>query len=108
MKSHKLNLLDISQANIRLLHLTWFAFFLTFVIWFAHAPLKPLIMESFNMTADQWKALLILNVALTIPARIVIGILVDKFGPRIIYSVLLTISGLMCIAFAAAQTFEQL
>jgi len=108
MSSKNLNLLDLSSNNVRLLHITWFAFFLTFVMWFAHAPLKPLIMESFNMTGDQWKALLILNVALTIPARIVIGILVDKFGPRIVYSLLLVASGLMCIAFASAQTFEQL
>lgn len=108
MNASKLNLLDLSQNNIRTLHLTWFAFFLTFMVWFSHAPLKPLIMETFNMSIDQWKALLILNVALTIPARIVIGILVDKFGPRIVYSVLLVASGLMCLAFAAAQTYEQL
>lgn len=108
MSSSKLNVLDFSQTNIRTLHLTWFAFFLTFVMWFSHAPLKPLIVESFNMSNAQWKALLILNVALTIPARIVIGILVDKFGPRIIFSSLLCISGLLCIAFASAQSYEQL
>ena len=108
MSTSKLNLLDFSKANIRLLHLTWFAFFLTFVLWFSHAPLKPLIMASFNMTIEQWKALLILNVALTIPARIVIGILVDKFGPRIVYSILLCVSGFLCLAFASAQSFEQL
>lgn len=108
MSSSHFNPLSLSQANIRTLHLTWFAFFLTFVMWFSHAPLKPLIMASFDMTNDQWKALLILNVALTIPARIVIGILVDKFGPRNVYSALLVISGLLCIAFATAQTTEQL
>ena len=108
MSSPNLNVLDFGKANVRLLHLTWFAFFLTFVVWFSLAPLKPLIMESFNLSLDQWKALLILNVALTIPARIVIGILVDKFGPRIVYSLLLMASGIMCIAFACAQTFEQL
>ena len=104
----KLNLFDFSQANIRTLHITWFAFFLTFVVWFAHAPLKPLMMASFDMTLDQWKALLILNVALTIPARIVIGMLVDKFGPRVVYSSLLIFSGLLCVLFACAQTYEQL
>lgn len=108
MSSTRLNLLDLSQPSMRTLHLTWFAFFLTFMVWFAHAPLKPLIMETFDMTLDQWKALLILNVALTIPARIVIGVLVDKFGPRSVYSALLIASGLMCLAFASARTFEQL
>lgn len=108
MSSSRLNILDFSQANVRTLHLTWFAFFITFVVWFSHAPLKPLIMETFDMSIAQWKALLILNVALTIPARIVIGMLVDKFGPRIVYSLLLVSSGLICLAFASSQTFEQL
>lgn len=108
MSASYLNVLDFSKANVRTLHLTWFAFFLTFVVWFSHAPLKPLIMEAFSMSNAQWKALLILNVALTIPARIVIGVLVDKFGPRIVYSALLMISGLLCLAFASAQSFEQL
>lgn len=108
MSSSKLNIIDFSQSNIRLLHLTWFAFFLSFVVWFSHAPLKPLIMEAFDLTGGQWKALLILNVALTIPARIVVGILVDKFGPRIVYSLLLFLSGILCLGFASAQTYEQL
>lgn len=108
MSASKLNILNFSQANVRTLHLTWFAFFITFVIWFSHAPLKPLIMETFDMSLDQWKALLILNVALTIPARIVIGMLVDKLGPRIVFSALLVSSGFLCLAFASAQTFEQL
>jgi NNP family nitrate/nitrite transporter-like MFS transporter len=101
-------LYDLKDPKIRTLHLTWFAFFLSFVVWFSHAPLKPLIMETFDMTVAQWKALLTLNVALTIPARIVIGILVDRFGPRVIYSCLLTISGVLCVGFSMAQTYEQL
>ncbi|MDQ2076048.1 NarK family nitrate/nitrite MFS transporter [Marinimicrobium sp. ABcell2] len=108
MSSNNLNVLNVSEPNIRVLHLTWFAFFLSFVVWFSHAPLMPLIVETFNMTSDQWKALLILNVALTIPARIVVGILVDKFGPRLVFSCLLCAAGLLCLAFASAQSFEQL
>lgn len=108
MSSGNLNLLDFTKENIRTLHLTWFAFFLTFVVWFSHAPLKPLIMQAFDMSLAQWKALLILNVALTIPARIVIGMLVDKFGPRIVYSALLVASGFLCVAFASSQSYEQL
>lgn len=108
MSTSKINLLDIQDPKIRTLHLTWVAFFLTFVVWFNHAPLKPLIMQTFNMSIDQWKALLTLNVALTIPARIIIGMLVDRFGPRHVYSALLLISGVICGLFAFAQTYQQL
>ena len=104
----KVNLLQISDPKIKTLHFTWFAFFLTFVMWFNHAPLLFEIKQALSMTDAQIKALLILNVALTIPARIVVGILVDKFGPRIMYSLLLFISSIFCIGFALAQTFETL
>ena len=104
----KLNILNFKDPKIKTLHITWFAFFLTFVVWFSHAPLMVFIKEAFDLTSQQVKALLILNVALTIPARIIIGILVDKFGPRLVYSGLLIISSFICIAFATANSYEQL
>ncbi len=103
----KLNLLSFS-GNIRILHMTWFAFFITFVVWFSHAPLIVAIQETFQLTDQEVKTLLILNVALTIPARIIIGMMVDSFGPRRIYSFLLFVSGFLCLAFAFATTYEQL
>ena len=108
MSSEKLNVLNFSNKSIRTLHITWVAFFITFVVWFSHAPMKPFIMEAFNLTNSQWKALLILNVALTIPSRIVIGMLVDKFGPRIVFSLLLVTSSFFCFGFAFSTTYEQL
>jgi len=108
MATANLNLLDLKNPAIRTLHLAWGAFFLTFVVWFSHAPLMGSIKEAFSLTPQQIKALLILNVALTIPARIVVGILVDKFGPRNVFSGLLVSSSLICFGFASAQSFEQL
>ena len=105
---HTINILDFSDPKIKTLHFTWFAFFLTFMVWFNHAPLLVFMKEAFDLSSQQVKALMILNVALTIPARIFIGILVDKVGPRIVYSGLLITSSLICLAFAFAQTYEQL
>ena len=103
-----LALLNLREAKIRTLHFAWFAFFLTFVIWFNHAPLLAYIRDSLGLGEQQVKALLILNVALTIPARIAIGMLIDRFGPRAVYTGLLVVCGLLCFAFASAQSFEQL
>ena len=108
MNSDKLNVLDLKDPSIKTLHFTWFAFFLTFLVWFNHAPFGAVIKEAFDLTKPQWKALLLLNVALTIPARIIIGILVDKHGPRATYSILLISAGVLCSFFALAQTYEQL
>jgi NNP family nitrate/nitrite transporter-like MFS transporter len=107
MSSPKLKLLSFS-GNTRILHLTWMAFFISFVVWFNHAPLLLSIKETLGLTSQQIKTILILNVALTIPARIVVGMLVDKYGPKIMYSLLLGISSFICFFFAMADTFEQL
>jgi len=47
-------------------------------------------------------------VALTIPARIIVGMLVDAFGPRRIFSMLLAVSSVLCFGFALAEDYEQL
>ncbi|HBC57214.1 MAG TPA: MFS transporter, partial [Gammaproteobacteria bacterium] len=73
MSTENLNLLAVNDPKIRTLHITWFAFFLSFVVWFNHAPLLVLIQESLQLSSEQVKGLMILNVALTIPARIVVG-----------------------------------
>ena len=103
----KLNLFTFS-GKTKILHLTWMAFFITFLVWFSHAPLLLAIQESFDLSDQQIKTLLILNVALTIPARIIIGMLVDVFGPRKTFSILLVITAFLCFAFALSNSFEML
>lgn len=53
MSDSTVNVLKVGEQKIRALHLSWFAFFLIFVVWFSHAPLKPLIMETFSMTKEK-------------------------------------------------------
>jgi NNP family nitrate/nitrite transporter-like MFS transporter len=96
------------KGKYRILHLTWFAFFMTFVVWLSLGPMMPFIQEALGLTDQQAKVLLILNVAITIPSRIVVGMLVDKFGPKIMFSTILILGGLISIAFSWMQTYEQL
>lgn len=105
--SQKLNLLSFS-GNMRILHTTWFAFFISFMVWFNHAPLMSVIREVFDLSNQEVSVLLILNVALTIPARIIVGMMVDSYGPRRMFSGILIVSGFLCLFFAWAQTFQQL
>ncbi len=96
------------QGSYRTLHLTWFAFFLTFVCWFNFAPFASVIGKELNLDESQIKTLLICNLAITIPARIIIGALLDRYGPRITYSILLVFAIVPCIATAVAQDFNQM
>lgn len=103
----KINVLSFTGKN-RILHLGWMAFFFTFFVWFNHAPFLSAIGESLNLTRDQVKTLLILNVALTIPARVIVGMLTDRFGPRLVYTAILAIGALPCFTFAFAQDYNTL
>ena len=104
---NKLNILSFTGKN-QILHLGWMAFFLTFFVWFNHAPFLSAIGETLSLTKDQVKTLLILNVALTIPARVIIGMLTDRFGPRLVYTAILAIGAIPCFTFAFAQDYNTL
>lgn len=77
------------------------------MVWFNHAPLLAVIGDSLGLSASEIKTLLILNVALTIPARVIIGMLTDKYGPRLVYALVLALCAIPCFMFALADTFEQ-
>lgn len=94
-------------GKMKVLHLSWMAFFITFAVWFNHAPLLAVIGNSLGLSGSEIKTLLILNVALTIPARIIIGMMTDKYGPRLTYALLLALCSIPCFMFALADTFEQ-
>lgn len=96
------------KNRYRILHQTWFAFFLTFVCWFNFAPFATTIGKQLDLAPEQIKTLGICNLALTIPARIIIGMLLDKFGPRITYSILLIFAAVPCFATALSQNFDHL
>lgn len=92
-----------------MLHFTWIAFFMTFFVWFNLAPLATTMRDSSDwMTKEHIKILLIANVALTIPARIVVGALIDRYGSRLVFGWLMIIMAIPTIWFAFADSFTQL
>ncbi len=101
-------MLGFSKTQWNTLHLTWAAFFLTFVAWFNMAPFNTTIMRALDLSSAEINILMVCNVVLTIPARIVIGFWVDKHGPQKVFSGLLIFSALVCFAFALSQDFKTL
>lgn len=97
------------NREIRALHLTWIAFFITFYVWFNMAPLAASILKSADwLTKDDLRLFAIANVALTIPARIIVGMALDKWGPRRVFSVLMVSMAIPTLAFALGDSREQL
>ena len=97
------------SPEIKALHLTWIAFFISFYVWFNMAPLASSMLKSADwLTRDDIRLFAIANVALTIPARIIVGMALDRFGPRRVFSVLLVLMALPTLVFAFGDTREQL
>ncbi|MCF6227595.1 MAG: NarK family nitrate/nitrite MFS transporter [Planctomycetes bacterium] len=95
------------KGEYKILHMTWFAFFLTFMVWFNMAPLIGAMKDNLSFLEENpkfIKVLMICNVALTIPARIIIGMILDKLGPRKTFSALLIIMIIPCMIFAFADS----
>ena len=88
----------------KMLNLTWVAFFLTFVVWYNLGAFSTTIARVMHLTKEQAQVLLLCNLALTIPARIIIGGLLDRIGPRKTYSALLIYAIVPCTLFATAQS----
>ena len=92
----------------RVLHYSWIAFFWTFFAWFAFPPLAVLSQAEMGFSDAQFGWLATLGVALTVPGRVLIGRLVDRFGPRAVYSALLALAAIPVALLGTAQSFGQL
>ncbi|WP_299250288.1 NarK family nitrate/nitrite MFS transporter [uncultured Cytophaga sp.] len=88
-KATKINLFTFKTPNMKAFHLTWMAFFLCFFGWFGIAPLMVIVRDELHLTKGEIGNIMIASVSITIFARLLIGYLCDRIGPRIMYSALL-------------------
>jgi MFS transporter, NNP family, nitrate/nitrite transporter len=105
-KATKINLLDFKSPPMRAFHLTWITFFLCFFGWFGIAPLMPVIRKDLGLTQAQVGNIIIASVAITIFARLFIGWLCDRIGPRICYSVLLILGSIPVMMIGFSHSYE--
>ena len=101
-KADRITLWNFNTPQMRAFHMSWIAFFLCFFAWFGIAPLMPVVRDEFGLTKDQIGWCIIGSVALTTIARLLVGWLCDRVGPRLTYSGLLMLGAVpvMCIGLA--------
>ncbi len=105
-KATKITLFSLKSRPMRSFHMTWLSFFLCFFAWFGIAPLMAVVRDEFGLTKTQIGNTIIASVAITILARLFIGWLCDRIGPRLAYTWLLVVGSLpvMGIGFAHDYT----
>jgi NNP family nitrate/nitrite transporter-like MFS transporter len=105
-KATRINLLDFKSVPMRAFHLTWITFFMCFFGWFGIAPLMPIIRKDLGLTQSQIGNIIIASVAITIFARLFIGWLCDKIGPRICYTILLIVGSIPVMTIGLSNSYE--
>lgn len=105
-KAEAINLFSLKTPQMRAFHLTWMAFLISFFAWFAIAPLMAVVREEFHLTKSQIGNIIIASVSITIFARLLIGWICDKIGPRITYSVLLIVGAIPVIMIGFSHSYE--
>lgn len=103
-KSSKLELLNFKNPATRTFWITSVAFFLCFFAWFGIVPFMPDVVKDLGLTPDQKWNSIILAVTGTVFARLLIGKLTDKYGPRLCYTWLLILGAIPVIAIGFVQT----
>src|SRR5690606_14898336 len=91
---------------MRAFHMSWLAFFFCFFAWFGVAPLMPIIREDLGLTKEQVGNTIVASVLFTIVARLLVGWLCDKIGPRLTYTALLIICAFPVMGVGLSQSYE--
>ncbi|WP_316797211.1 MFS transporter [Pedobacter agri] len=101
----KLNIFSLKGVQMKTFHITWLTFFFCFFAWFGMAPLMKIAREQLHLTKDQVGNIQIASVSATILARLLIGRLIDKFGPKIIYTWLLVLCAIPVLLIGTSQSY---
>ncbi len=105
-KAVRIRLFNFSTPQMRAFHMSWFAFFLCFFAWFGIAPLMKVVRDEMALTQSQIGWLVIGSVAITVVARLLVGWLCDRIGPRRAYTWLLVLGSLPVMGIGLAQDFQ--
>src|SRR6188768_3846746 len=105
MKATRVQLFSFSTPAMRAFHVSWMAFFLCFFGWFGVAPLMPVIRSEFHLTKAQIGNIVIASVAVTVLARLFVGWMCDRFGPRRVYAGLLVLGALPVMGIGVAHDY---
>lgn len=105
-KTTRIELLSFRTPHMRTFHMAWLAFFLCFFGWFGVAPLMAVIRQDLSLTKQQIGNTMIASVAATVFARVLIGWLCDRIGPRRLFSALLILGSIPVMAVGLVQSYE--
>lgn len=105
-KCTELKIRSFGRPHMRAFHYSWWSFFIAFFIWFAIAPLLPVIARDLNLSKQDIWTTNICAVAFDIVMRFVFGAVCDKYGARVPMGIVLMLASIptACIGLVNSLT----
>jgi len=107
-KAKEVHLFSVDRPHMRAFHCSWFALFCAFLIWFSISPLLSQIRDDLDISnEDIWtSSLASLQGALFM--RFLLGPLCHKFGPRVLFSIVLCLASIITACTGLIENGEHL
>lgn len=105
-RARRIDLFSLRTPAMRNFHLAWSSFFVCFFAWFALAPLMGMVSVDLALTPSQLADCYMASVAATVIARLIVGWLSDRFGPRRVYGWLLLVCAVPVMAVGLAHDYQ--
>jgi NNP family nitrate/nitrite transporter-like MFS transporter len=104
-KATRIEFFNFRSPQMRAFHMSWSAFFVCFFSWFGIAPLMKVVRDEMGFTGTQVGWCMIGSVTATVFARLVVGWMCDRWGPRLTYTWLLLLGSLPVMGIALSNNF---
>src|SRR5690606_33609653 len=104
IKATKLELFNFKSIPTQTFWIMFIALFMCFFAWFDIVTFMPDVVKDLGLTPDRKWNSVILGVAGTVFARLLVGKLCDIYGPRLCYTWLLVLGAIPVILCGLVQT----
>ncbi|CAA7263901.1 unnamed protein product [Cyclocybe aegerita] len=95
LKSYTIPILNLNDPYSRAFHLSWLGFFVAFLSWFAFPPLIPeAIRSDLSLSNAEVGNSNIIALLSTLVIRVIVGPLIDRYGPRKVMAALLVLGAI--------------
>ncbi len=102
-KAARLELFNLRSLATRNFYLASLSFFVSFLAWFAVAPLTPIIAKEIGLSKGDIANAFMGGIGVTIIARLMIGWMSDRFGPRRVYGWMMILCALPVCGMGLVQ-----
>lgn len=105
-RAREIKIFTAQRPHMRAFHFAWLSYCIIFFGWYAIPPMLPTIQDQLNLTSEQVSNSDVVSLVSTFFGRLIVGPLCDRYGSRIIQTVILLVGAIPvgCAGLAGGYT----